>query len=138
MVNILRDYIESDYAPMPYMDSIWLPKCFNDRKYLIRYVRKSTRLGIWLTNDVTTPVWQSVKAAKNAGFNKKQLHERAEWAKQSNHLAKYATLFQQKLIEVEYDGVMPLANKNYPLVVEEKDELKIAKQVNLVNKKAGK
>ena len=56
MVNILRDYIESDYAPMPYMDSIWLPKCFNGRKYLIRYVRKATRLGIWLTNDVTSPV----------------------------------------------------------------------------------
>tara|TARA_B100000886_G_scaffold96194_1_gene63786 strand:- start:794 stop:1180 length:387 start_codon:yes stop_codon:yes gene_type:complete len=123
MVNILRDYIESDYAPMPYMDSIWLPKCFNDRKYLIRYVRKATRLGIWLTNDVTSPVWQSVKAAKKAGFNKEQLHERAEWAKQSNHLAKYAAMFQQKLIEVEYEGVMPSPNKNFPLIVEERDEL---------------
>ena len=107
MVNVLRDYQESNYAPMPYMDSIWLPKYFNDRKYLIAYVRKSTRLGIWLTNDVCLPTWQSVKNAKEAGFNKEQLHEVAEWSKQSNHLAKYASMFQKKLIEVEYDGVMP-------------------------------
>ena len=131
MVNVLRDYIESDYAPMPYMDSIWLPKCFNDRKYLIRYVRKATRHGIWLTNDVSSPVWQSVKAAKKAGLTKEQVHERAEWSKQSNHLAKYAAMFQLKLIEVEYDGVMPSPN------LEERDELKIARQVNLVNKKVG-
>ena len=131
MVNVLRDYIESDYAPMPYMDSIWLPKCFNDRKYLIRYVRKATRHGIWLTNDVSSPVWQAVKAAKKAGLTKEQVHERAEWSKQSNHLAKYAAMFQLKLIEVEYDGVMPSPN------LEERDELKIAKQVNLVNKKVG-
>ena len=59
------------------------------------------------------------------------MHERAEWSKQSNHLAKYAAMFQLKLIEVEYDGVMPSPN------LEERDELKIAKQVNLVNKKVG-
>ena len=40
-------------------------------------------------------------------------------------------MFQLKLIEVEYDGVMPSPN------LEERDELKIAKQVNLVNKKVG-
>jgi len=131
MVNVLRDYIESDYAPMPYMDSIWLPKCFNDRKYLIRYVRNATRHGIWLTNDVSSPVWQSVKTAKKAGLTKEQVHERAELSKQSNHLAKYAAMFQLKLIEVEYEGVMPSPN------LEERDELKIAKQVNLVNKKVG-
>ena len=107
MVNLLSDYIESDYAPMPYMDSIWLPKCFNDRKHLIAYVRKSTRNGIWLTNDICLPVWQSVKNAKKAGIPKKKLHEIAEWSKQSNHLVKYASMFQKKLIEVEYDGVLP-------------------------------
>ena len=106
-MNVLKDYLESDYAPIPYTENIWLPKCFNDRKFLTAYVRKSTRLGIWLTDDVCLPVWESVKNAKKAGFSKKQLHEVAEWSKQSNNLAKYASLFQQKLIEVEYQGIMP-------------------------------
>ncbi len=106
-MNVLKDYLESDYAPIPYTKNIWLPKCFNDRKFLTAYVRKSTRLGIWLTNDICLPVWESVKNAKEAGFSKKQQREVAEWSKQSNYLAKYAALFQQKLIEVEYQGIMP-------------------------------
>ena len=106
-MNVLKDYLESDYAPIPYTENIWLPKCFNDRKFLTAYVRKSTRLGIRLTDDVCLPVWESVKNARKAGFSKDQLHEVAEWSRQSNNLAKYASLFQQKLIEVEYQGIMP-------------------------------
>ena len=53
-MNVLKDYLESDYAPIPYTENIWLPKCFNDRKFLTAYVRKSTRLGIWLNSEKKT------------------------------------------------------------------------------------
>ena len=53
MTKILSKYIDSDYDPIPHTNHIWLPKDFNDRKYLTAYVRKSTRKGILITNDGT-------------------------------------------------------------------------------------
>ena len=48
MTLSLSKYLDSDYDPIPHTKHIWLPKDFNDRKYLTAYVRKSTRKGIRL------------------------------------------------------------------------------------------
>ena len=48
MTLTLSKYLDSDYDPIPHTKHIWLPKDFNDRKYLTAYVRKSTRKGIRL------------------------------------------------------------------------------------------
>ena len=139
MENLLsRKYIESDYVPILFTECIKLPKCFNDRKYLTAYVRRATRLGIRLEGVAYLTVKESQRNAREHGFTGESLQDRAKWAQQTNDLNKYAALFQEKLIEVEYDGVMPSPNKKDPLIVEEGDELKIARQVNLVNKKVGK
>ena len=53
MTFVLSRYIDSDYDPIPHTKHIWLPKDFNDRKYLTAYVRKSTRKGILISKDGT-------------------------------------------------------------------------------------
>ena len=44
-------YLDSDYEPIPYTNHIWLPKDFNDSKYLTAYVRKATRNKVRIMKD---------------------------------------------------------------------------------------
>ena len=111
--NLLsRKYVESDYDPILFTESIRLPKCFNDRKYLTAYVRRATRLGIRLEGVACLTVKESQRNAREYGFTGEDLQDRAKWAQQTNDLNKYAALFQEKLLATEYNGKLP-SYKNY-------------------------
>ena len=113
MENLLsRKYIESDYVPILFTESIKLLKCFNDRKYLTAYVRRATRLGIRLEGVAFLTVKESQRNAREHGFTGESLQDRAKWAQQTNDLNKFAALFQEKLLETEYNGKFP-RNKNF-------------------------
>ncbi len=76
------------------------------------YVRRATRLGIRLEGVPFLTVKESQRNARENGFTGESLQDRAKWAQQKNDLNKFAALFQEKLLETEYNGKFP-SYKNY-------------------------
>ena len=102
MTTILSQYIDSDYDPIPHTKHIWLPKDFNDRKYLTAYVRKSTRKGILITKDGTLSLEEIYNGDIKPRRIKKQLDFSDMKGKVKGNFDKfYSTHFYNGLLERE-------------------------------------
>ena len=95
----LMDFVPSDYLPIPYTDSVWIPKEIN-RQQLTVWTRYYNRKGLNLKMFWTNTPEQVVKLLRKRGpeiNTRERRDERIYAAKKCLLLNKYAIKFQEKL-----------------------------------------
>ena len=102
--TVLSKYLDEDYKPINACKRFLLPKEFGERKHFTAYIRKNTREGVRLTEDTCLPIWRATIIAKELGFDRSFRKERALASLSTNQLVKFSKLWQEALIESEYNG----------------------------------
>ena len=95
----LMDFVPSDYLPIPYTDSVWIPKEIN-RQQLTVWTRYYNRKGLNLKMFGTNTPEQVVKLLRKRGpeiNTRERRDDRIHAAKKCMLLNKYAIKFQEKL-----------------------------------------
>ena len=95
----LMEFLPSDYLPIPYTDSIWIPKEMN-RQQLTVWTRYYNRKGLDLRMFGTNTPEQAVALLRQRPpeiNTREREYERRVAAKKCNLLNKYAVKFQEKL-----------------------------------------
>ncbi len=95
----LMDFIPSDHLPIPYTDSIWIPKEIN-RQQLTVWTRYYNRKGLNLKMFGTNTPEQAVSLLRKRGpeiNTRERRDDRIHAAKKCGLLNKYAIKFQERL-----------------------------------------
>tara|TARA_R100000781_G_scaffold67801_1_gene42735 strand:+ start:251 stop:664 length:414 start_codon:yes stop_codon:yes gene_type:complete len=95
----VMEFLPSDYLPIPYTDSIWIPKNIN-REQLTVWTRYYNRKGLDLRMFGTNTPEQAVALLRQRSpeiNTRERRNDRIAAAKKCNLLNKYAVKFQEKL-----------------------------------------